>query len=103
MLEGGDVKKEEIAVISMYLPHLDEVKKQMGIAKIYVGTCLTIDAARGDEYQIVIISLVRCNGTGQIGFLDDLRRQKIGITRAKKSLLLNGSKCTLLLRDYHSV
>ena len=79
------------------------MKKQIRKAKIHVGTCLTIDGAQGNEYPYVIITLVRCNGTGKIGFLDDLRRLNVGITRAMKGLIIIGSRRTLLLRDSNNV
>ena len=72
-------------------------------AAISRSTCLTIDGAQGNEYQIVIITLVRCNSTGQLGFLDDFRRLNVGITRAKAGLIIIGSYRTLLTRDSNSV
>ena len=66
------------------------MEKQPGTAKTKVGACVTIDGAQGNEYSIVIFSLVRCNGTSQIGFLDDFRRLNVDITRARKDLIIIG-------------
>ena len=103
LLDGGEVKEEHIAVISPYLPQINAVSKQLRKDKIHVGTCLTIDGAQGNEYPYVILTLVRCNGTGKIGFLDDFRRLNVGITRAMKGLIIIGSQRTLLLRDSNNV
>ena len=75
----------------------------MNNAAISRSACLTIDGAQGNEYQIVIITLVRCSSTGQLGFLDDFRRLNVGITCAKAGLIIIGSYRTLLARDWNSV
>ena len=103
LLQGKGVKEEEIIVLSPYVPQIEEVKYRTKQDNIHLGACLTIDGAQGNEYPFVIISLVRCNGTGQIGFLDDFRRLNVGITRARKGSILIGSQHTLLHRDSNNV
>ena len=77
--------------------------KQPGTAKTKVGACVPIDGAQGREYSIIIFSLVRCNGTSQIGFLDDFRRLNASITHARKDLIVLGSQRTLLTYDSDSI
>lgn len=55
----------------------------------------TVDGFQGQERDIVIISLVRSNGEGQIGFLSDLRRMNVAITRARMKLVIMGNAATL--------
>ncbi|GAA4506237.1 AAA domain-containing protein [Hymenobacter ginsengisoli] len=55
----------------------------------------TVDAFQGQERDIIAISLTRSNGHGEIGFLSDIRRMNVGMTRARKKLLLIGDSSTL--------
>ena len=56
----------------------------------------TIDAAQGQEADLVIISLVRANATGKVGFTDDARRLNVAITRAKAGVVIVGHLATTL-------
>ena len=67
----------------------------------------TVDGFQGQERDIILISLVRSNSAGQVGFLRDLRRMNVAITRARMKLILVGHQATLCrhpfykrLRDY---
>jgi ATP-dependent RNA/DNA helicase IGHMBP2 len=55
----------------------------------------TIDAFQGQERDIVVISLVRSNIQGEIGFLADTRRMNVALTRAKRKLIVIGDSSTL--------
>ncbi len=55
----------------------------------------TIDSFQGQEKEIIIISLVRSNDDGQIGFLSDYRRMNVAMTRAKETLVVIGDSATL--------
>jgi ATP-dependent RNA/DNA helicase IGHMBP2 len=55
----------------------------------------TVDSFQGQERDIIAISLTRSNGHGEIGFLSDIRRMNVGMTRARKKLLLIGDSSTL--------
>lgn len=67
----------------------------------------TVDGFQGQERDIILISMVRSNSAGQVGFLRDLRRMNVAITRARMKLILVGHQATLCrhpfyrrLRDY---
>lgn len=67
----------------------------------------TVDGFQGQERDIIMISMVRSNSEGQVGFLRDLRRMNVAITRARMKLILVGHQATLCrhpfykrLRDY---
>jgi predicted DNA helicase len=55
----------------------------------------TVDSFQGQERDIIAISLTRSNPQGEIGFLSDIRRMNVGMTRARRKLLLVGDSSTL--------
>ncbi|MCH5235226.1 MAG: AAA family ATPase [Muribaculaceae bacterium] len=55
----------------------------------------TVDGFQGQERDIILVSMVRSNSSGQIGFLRDLRRMNVAMTRAKMKLLIIGNSSTL--------
>lgn len=55
----------------------------------------TVDGFQGQERDVIVISMVRDNNEGQIGFLGDLRRMNVAITRARMKLMLIGNSSTL--------
>jgi superfamily I DNA and/or RNA helicase len=55
----------------------------------------TVDTVQGREYDVVIYSLTRSNSAGQVGFLSELRRVNVAITRAREQLVLVGDFSTL--------
>ena len=61
----------------------------------------TVDGFQGQERDIIIISLVRSNDDGQIGFLADLRRMNVAITRARMKLIILGDSRTLTRHPFY--
>ena len=61
----------------------------------------TVDGFQGQERDIIVISLVRSNDEGQIGFLRDLRRMNVGITRARMKLIIIGDKDTMTQHPFY--
>lgn len=103
--EGLDAYYKEtdlptIAVISPYKQQIYELKEQLLHApglqkygdKISVNT---IDSFQGQERDIVYVSLTRSNEKGVIGFLSDIRRMNVAMTRARKKLVVVGDSATL--------
>ncbi len=64
-------------------------------------TIHTVDGFQGQEREVMYISLVRSNEKGEIGFLKDLRRFNVAITRAKKRLVVFGDSATLGSDDFY--
>jgi ATP-dependent RNA/DNA helicase IGHMBP2 len=89
-----------IAVISPYQEQIRLLKEQLANSpalelyrnKISVNT---IDSFQGQERDVVYISMVRSNTDGQIGFLSDIRRMNVAMTRARKKLVIIGDSSTL--------
>ena len=61
----------------------------------------TVDGFQGQERDIIVISLVRSNDEGQIGFLRDLRRMNVAITRARMKLIILGDRHTLCRHPFY--
>ena len=61
----------------------------------------TVDGFQGQERDVIILSLVRSNDEGQIGFLRDLRRMNVAITRARMKLIILGSVSTLTKHPFY--
>ncbi len=87
--EGFDLSKT--AVISPYSGQV-ALAREMLPAQLRVST---IDSFQGQEQDVVILSLVRSNEDGDIGFLKDYRRMNVAITRAKNHLYVIGDSATI--------
>ena len=61
----------------------------------------TVDGFQGQERDIIIVSLVRSNSDGQIGFLRDLRRMNVAMTRARSKLIIIGDHTTLAHHEFY--
>ena len=64
-------------------------------------TINTVDGFQGQERDVIIISMVRSNNEGQVGFLRDLRRMNVAITRARMKLILIGDDTTLCRHPFY--
>ena len=64
-------------------------------------TVNTVDGFQGQERDIIVISLVRANDDGQIGFLADLRRMNVAVTRARMKLVIIGNAATLARHRFY--
>lgn len=64
-------------------------------------TIHTVDGFQGQERDVILISLVRANGDGNIGFLNDLRRMNVAITRARMKLIILGDASTLTRQPFY--
>ncbi|NPA53211.1 MAG: IGHMBP2 family helicase [Aquificae bacterium] len=84
------VKPEDIGVITPYKDHEEYLKKLLPDIEVK-----TVDGFQGREKEVIIISLVRSNPDEEIGFLDDIRRLNVALTRAKRKLIIIGDSKTL--------
>jgi len=64
-------------------------------------TINTVDGFQGEERDVIYISLVRSNDDGEIGFLNDLRRMNVAMTRARKKLVIIGDSATLARHAFY--
>jgi len=83
---------------SMLLNLSDEVKREIETKELIITT-KCVDGYQGQESDIVILSCVRSNGSGSIGFLKDWRRVNVAISRAKSHLFVIGDESTIRKSD----
>ncbi|GAP83628.1 putative NAM7-nonsense-mediated mRNA decay protein [Rosellinia necatrix] len=85
--------EQGIAVLTPYTKQLEVLKKKLaGMKNIEVSS---IDGYQGREADIVVFVTTRCNASCDIGFLKDLRRMNVALTRAKAGLIVIGNRGTL--------
>jgi predicted DNA helicase len=86
------IKPEEIGVIAPYLDQVKLLKRLIEEPEIEIHS---VDAFQGREKEVIIVSTVRSNSQGNLGFLTDERRLNVTITRAKRAFLMVGDSTTL--------
>jgi ATP-dependent RNA/DNA helicase IGHMBP2 len=96
-----------IAVISPYKQQINLLKNQFehspDLQKYKENISVnTIDSFQGQERDIVYISLTRSNDKGEIGFLSDIRRMNVAMTRARKKLVVIGDSATLGQHSFYA-
>lgn len=95
-----------IGIIAPYNAQVRYIKKVLADNRSPLSRCVyTIDNVQGQEYDIVVISFVRSFPLGhgrKVGFLDDLRRLNVALSRAKKKLIMVGNLPTLTCPDAHN-
>jgi len=92
------LKDQSIGIISPYAQQVKYIKSKHETEEIYRDFDIwvnTIDGFQGQERDVIVISLVRSNEMGEIGFLNDARRLNVALTRAKKKLVIIGDISTL--------
>jgi superfamily I DNA and/or RNA helicase len=82
--------KQQILVIKEQLEHVPELAPY-----VHRITVNTVDSFQGQERDIIYISMTRSNSEGEIGFLSDIRRMNVAMTRAKMKLIVIGDSATL--------
>ena len=96
----------DFAVISPYKAQVSWLRrnaKKRNVLRRLKGKIAinTIDGFQGQERDVVFISLVRSNDDGKIGFLSDLRRMNVAMTRARMKLVIIGSAVTLTRHPFY--
>jgi len=96
----------DFGIISPYkaqIQYLRGLVKQDVFFKPYrhLITIHTVDGFQGQERDVILISLVRNNDDGRIGFLHDLRRMNVAITRARMKLIILGDSSTMIRHPFY--
>jgi ATP-dependent RNA/DNA helicase IGHMBP2 len=97
-LLAAGVRAEDIAVIAPYAAQVRRLREELPVAGLEIDS---VDGFQGREKEAVVLSLVRSNTEGEIGFLADVRRINVALTRARRKLLVLGDSATLAALPFY--
>jgi superfamily I DNA and/or RNA helicase len=86
------VHPRAVGIITPYEDQVDLLRQSITTSGLQIAT---VDGFQGREKDVILVSFVRSNPEGDIGFLEDLRRLNVSLTRARKKLILIGDETTL--------
>ncbi len=91
----------EVAVISPYDAQVQRLRQLLSVHLDRGLEVDTVDGFQGREKEAVVVSLVRSNDAGEVGFLADVRRMNVAITRARKKLVVVGDGATVARHPFY--
>jgi superfamily I DNA and/or RNA helicase len=97
LLDAG-VSASDIAVIAPYSAQVRLLRELLAGSGVEIDS---VDGFQGREKEAVVISLVRSNPEGEIGFLADVRRTNVALTRARRKLVVVGDSATLANHEFY--
>lgn len=98
-LEENGVEPQDIAIITPYVAQVKRLRLMAQGRFVEIGS---VDSFQGREKEVVILSLVRSNETGEVGFLSDTRRMNVGMTRARRLLIVIGDSATISRHPFYN-
>jgi ATP-dependent RNA/DNA helicase IGHMBP2 len=87
-----------IAVITPYAAQAKWLRERLKSTEVEIDT---VDGFQGREKEAVVVSLVRSNREGEIGFLADVRRMNVALTRARRKLIVIGDSATVTAHPFY--
>ena len=97
-LLAAGVPPAEIAVIAPYAAQVRILRQRIAHSEVEVDS---VDGFQGREKEAVIVSLVRSNRENEIGFLEDIRRMNVALTRARRKLIVIGDSATIAAHPFY--
>lgn len=99
-------ERVDVGIISPYKSQVQLLRRMLRQDRYWkpfrpLITINTVDGFQGQERDVIVISLVRSNDQGDIGFLRDLRRMNVAITRARMKLIILGDKSTICRMPFY--
>ena len=96
----------DVGIISPYRAQVQLLRRMLRKSAYFkplrhLITVNTVDGFQGQERDLIVISMVRQNEEGQIGFLRDLRRMNVAITRARMKLFIMGDSTTMTRHPFY--
>jgi superfamily I DNA and/or RNA helicase len=98
LIDAG-VAPSDIAVIAPYAAQVRLLRELIDSSGVEIDT---VDGFQGREKEAVVITLVRSNPKGEIGFLSEIRRTNVAMTRARRKLLVIGDSATLSSEPFYA-
>ena len=95
----GGLRGDQIAIIAPYAAQLRTLRNRLDLEGLEIDT---VDGFQGRGKEAVLITMVRSNERGEIGFLADTRRTNVALTRAKLKLILVGDSATLARNPFYT-
>jgi ATP-dependent RNA/DNA helicase IGHMBP2 len=96
------VAPADVAVIAPYDAQVQRLRQLLG-ARLEEGLEVdTVDGFQGREKDAVVVSLVRSNEAGEVGFLSDVRRMNVALTRARRKLVVVGDGATVSRHPFYA-
>ena len=92
------VAAEAIAVIAPYSAQVRLLREKLQVDGLEIDS---VDGFQGREKEAVVLSMVRSNAEGEVGFLADVRRMNVALTRARRKLLVIGDSATLSCHPFY--
>jgi predicted DNA helicase len=89
---AAGVDPRQIALITPYVAQVKLLKSMVRVPGLEIGS---VDGFQGREKEATIVSLVRNNEAGEVGFLSDIRRMNVAMTRARRLLIVIGDSATI--------
>lgn len=96
-LLAAGVKPEDIGVIAPYAAQVRRLREMLRVPGLEIDS---VDGFQGREKEALVVSLVRSNAENEIGFLADVRRLNVALTRARRKLLVIGDSATLAAHPF---
>ncbi len=93
------VEPKDIAIIAPYAAQVRWLRQNCPFKAVEIDT---VDGFQGREKEAILITLVRSNAIGEIGFLADTRRMNVALTRAKRKLIVIGDSATLAHNEFYA-
>ena len=97
LLEYG-VPAGDLAVITPYAAQVRFLREKLDLPGLEIDS---VDGFQGREKEAIVISMVRSNREGELGFLTDVRRMNVALTRARRKLLVIGDSATLAVHPFY--
>ncbi|MFT7585132.1 MAG: ATP-dependent RNA/DNA helicase IGHMBP2 [Cellvibrionaceae bacterium] len=99
LIEAG-VPASKIAIITPYSAQVSLLGDRLAELNLNEVDLGSVDGFQGRESEAVIISMVRSNGDGEIGFLSEQRRMNVALTRARRKLIIIGDSATITVDEF---
>jgi superfamily I DNA and/or RNA helicase len=97
-LRESGLSSQQIAVITPYSAQVRLLREKLVDPEIEIDS---VDGFQGREKEAVIVSMVRSNRDGEIGFLADIRRMNVALTRARRKLIVIGDSATISTHPFY--
>jgi superfamily I DNA and/or RNA helicase len=98
-LEASGLRDSDMAIITPYVAQVKKLRLLTPEKDVEIGS---VDSFQGREKEVVILSLVRSNEQGEVGFLSDTRRMNVGMTRARRLLIVIGDSATISRHPFYN-